>query len=222
MIRNRLGIACLLVSVWLGCSMGFAQEGYEIDKLSKPSEINAFRMKFIQDFDRIGLNTTPSDAQFLRIMIQSMKAKRGVEVGSCNGYGAIHMGMGFEANGGELITLEIDPKFVKQCRENLRQVGLEKTVKCIEGDALKVIPTLEGKFDFVFIDAVKEDYIKYFRLLLPLLQPGAVIVADNTIRSEDAMRDFLDAVMKDPDYDAVTIQTTQEKKDGMTVIYKIR
>jgi predicted O-methyltransferase YrrM len=181
-----------------------------------------FREEFIRNFPRTPLNTTIGDAMMLRILVESSRAKRGVEVGSANGFGAINMGIGFERTGGHLYTLEIDPRMVKQCRENLQQVGLEKTVTCVEGDALKTLPTLEGEFDFVFIDAVKRDYFKYLKLIEPKLKPGAVIVADNVIRSAGAMRDFLDYIQGSPDYDTVIIRASMEKGDGMSVSYKIR
>ena len=181
-----------------------------------------FRRQFIKNFQRTSLNTTVGDAMMLRILIESMKAKRGIEVGSATGFGAINMGVGFERTGGHLYTLEIDPEMVKQCRDNLRKVGLEKTVTCIEGDALKTLPTLKGKYDFVFIDAVKRDYLKYFKLIEPKLKPGAVIVGDNVIRSERAMKDFLDYIQESPDYDTVIIRASMEKNDGMSVSYKIR
>jgi predicted O-methyltransferase YrrM len=182
----------------------------------------ASRNKFLAEFQRRGLDTAPEDARFLRILVASSGAKRGVEVGSFKGFGAMHMGMAFERNGGHLFTLEIDPKTAEECRANLRKVGLEKTVTCITGDALKTLPTLEGEFDFVFIDAKKDDYFKYFKLIEPKLKPGALIVADNTIRSAKAMPDYLDYVFKSPDYDSVTIRASLIKKDGMTVTHKIR
>jgi predicted O-methyltransferase YrrM len=181
-----------------------------------------FRRQFIKNFQRTSLNTTVGDAMMLRILIESMKAKRGIEVGAASGFGAINMGVGFERTGGHLYTLEIDPEMVKQCRDNLRKVGLEKTVTCIEGDALKTLPTLKGKFDFVFIDAVKRDYLKYFKIIEPKLKPGAVIVGDNVIRSARAMKDFLDYIQESPDYDTVIIRASMEKNDGMSVSYKIR
>jgi predicted O-methyltransferase YrrM len=193
-----------------------------IANLSSPVDIQKFRENFIKNFKRTWLNTAPGDAAFLRILVESSKAQRGIEIGSASGYGAIHMGMGFERTGGHLITIDIDPGMVKQCRENISKMGLEKTVTAVEGDALKVLPTLEGEFDFVFIDAVKRDYLKYFKALQPLLKPGAVIVADNVIQSADEMRDFLDAVEQDPDYDTVVIRSSMEKNDGMTVTYKVR
>jgi len=181
-----------------------------------------FREQFIKNFRRTGLNTTVGDAMMLRILVESAEAKRGVEVGSFNGFGAINMGIGFERTGGHLYTLEIDPHSVKECRENLKKVGLENTVTCIEGDALRTLPTLKGEFDFVFIDALKSDYLKYLKIIEPKLVPGAVVVGDNVIRSARAMQDFLDYIQNSPDYDTVIIRASMEKKDGMSISYKIR
>ncbi len=181
-----------------------------------------FRNQFVKDFNRTGLNTTVGDAMMLRILVESARCKRGVEVGSATGFGAVNMGIAFERTGGHLYTLEIDPDMVRQCRENLQKVGMESVVTCIEGDALKTLPKLEGKFDFVFLDAVKSDYMKYFKIIEPQLKPGAVVVGDNVIRSARAMKDFLDYMQNSPDYDTVIIRASMEKKDGMSISYKIR
>ena len=181
-----------------------------------------FREQFIKDFDRTGMDTTIGDAMMLRILVESARCKRGVEVGSYNGFGAINMGIAFERTGGHLVTLEIDPRRVKECRANLQKVGLEKTVTCIEGNALKTLPTLRGEFDFVFIDALKRDYLRYLKLIEPRLKPGAVIAADNVIRSAGAMRDFLEYIQESPNYDTVIIRASMEKRDGMSISYKIK
>ena len=181
-----------------------------------------FRNEFIKNFRRTGLNTTPGDAMMLRILVESTGAKRGIEVGSASGFGAVNMGIGFERTGGHLYTLEIDPQSAKVCRDNLKKVGLENTVTCIEGDALKTLPTLEGEFDFIFIDALKQDYLKYLKLVEAKLKPGAVIVGDNVIRSARSMQDFLDYIQNSPDYDTVIIRASMDKNDGMSVSYKIR
>ena len=181
-----------------------------------------FRNQFVRDFKRTGLNTTVGDAMMLRILVESARCKRGVEVGSATGFGAVNMGIAFERTGGHLYTLEIDPRMVKACRENIEKVGLEKTVTCIEGDALKTMPELKGTFDFVFIDALKQDYMKYFKIIEPKLKPGAVIVGDNVIRSERAMKDFLDYMQTSPEYDTVIIRASMEKNDGMSISYKIK
>ena len=214
---KRYGLLTLVLCVALvGLNVVMVYSG-ERNKIS-----DEFRERLIINFQRGPLNTTIGDAMMLRILVEGTRAKRGIEVGSANGFGAINMGIAFERTGGHLYTLEIDPQRVKECRENLKKVGLEKTVTCIEGDALKILPTLEGKFDFVFIDAVKQDYFKYFKIIEPKLKPGAVIVGDNVIRSARAMKDFLDYIQKSPNYDTVIIRASMEKKDGMSVSYKIK
>ncbi len=215
MKRYRLLTLVLCVAL-VGVNVVLVYSG-ERNKIS-----DEFRERFVKNFQRTSLNTTIGDAMMLRILAESAGAKRGLEVGSATGFGAINMGIAFERTGGHLYTLEIDPQMVKECRENLKKVGLEKTVTCIEGDALKTLPTLEGKFDFVFIDAVKRDYLKYFKIIEPKLKPGAVIVADNVIRSARAMEDFLRFIQESPKYDTVIIRASMEKKDGMSVSYKIK
>lgn len=181
-----------------------------------------FRKQFIDNFKRTGLNTTPGDAMMLRILVESAKAKRGVEVGSASGFGAINMGIAFERTGGHLWTLDIDPAAIQETRENLATVGLENVVTAVEGDALTTLQDVEGPIDFVFIDALKQDYFKYLKILEPKLTVGAVVVADNTIQSARAMKDYLDYVQNSPDYDTVTIRSSMEKNDGMTISYKIK
>lgn len=207
-----LGLAAMLVS--LGAAIGAGSE-------EKPMS-DAQREAFLKAFNRTGMDTTPGDAMLLRILVETSGAKRGVEVGSYKGFGAMNMGIAFERTGGRLDTIEINPDTADACRQNLRTVGLQETVTCITGDALKVLPTLQGEVDFVFIDAKKSDYMRYLKALEPKLVPGAVIVADNTIRSARAMQDFLDYLHQSPDYDTVTLRASMEKKDGMTVAYKIR
>jgi predicted O-methyltransferase YrrM len=215
MKRHGLLIATLCVGM-----LGF--DVLLVDSAEQDKSSNEFRERFIKDFQRSSLNTTIGDAMMLRILVESMRAKRGVEVGSANGFGAINMGIGFERTAGHLYTLEIDPQMVNECRENLTKVGLENTVTCIEGDALKTLAQLEGEFDFVFIDARKQDYFRYLKLIEPKLKPGAVIVADNVIRSANAMKDFLDYIQNSPDYDTVIIRASMEKQDGMSISYKIK
>lgn len=214
MKRYRLLIVALCVLIGVNVVMVYSGQQ------SKTSD--EFRNRFVKDFQRIGLNTTEGDAMLLRILVESSRCKRGIEVGSATGFGAVNMGIAFERTGGHLYTLEIDPGMVKKCRDNLKKVGLQDTVTCIEGDALKTLPKLEGKYDFIFIDAVKSDYLKYFKIIEPKLKPGAVVVGDNVIRSARAMKDFLDYIQNNPDYDTVIIRASMEKKDGMSISYKIR
>ncbi len=186
----------------------------------RPSD--EFRDRFIREFDRSPLNTTPEDALLLRILVQARGAKRGIEVGSADGFGAINMGVGFERTGGHLWTLDIDPRMVRACRQNVRKMGLTETVTVVEGDALKALPAMEGEYDFVFLDAVKRDYFRYFKALEGKLRPGAVVVADNAVRSARAMEDFLDFMRDSPDWEMVVVRASDEKGDGMAVCYRVK
>ena len=181
-----------------------------------------FREQFIKDFRRTGLNTTPGDAMMLRILVEAARAKRGIEVGAATGFGAVNMGIAFERTGGHLYTLEIDPRMAQATRENLQKMGLEDVVTVVEGDALKTLGELRGQFDFIFIDALKQDYLKYLKRVEDKLVPGSVVVADNVIQSANAMKDYLDYVQNNPNYDTVIIRASMEKNDGMAISYKIK
>ena len=207
------------VSVLAAASMSAMADDQD-GSATSDQELRQLREEFIKNFRRIGLNTTPGDAKFLELIVEISGATSGVEVGTATGYGAIHMGLAFERNGGRLVTIDISPAMVAAARENLEKVKLQDTVEVVEGDALKVLASLEGEFDFVFLDAVKSDYLKYFQLLEPKLKPGAVIVADNVIKSAAAMRDFLDAMTASPDYEMTIIQASEDKGDGMALIRK--
>lgn len=209
---------CLTLFLALICVMSITAVALAGDA----EDLNKARAKFLKEFRRIGLNTTPGDAMFLRIMVESTKAKRGVEVGTATGYGAILMGLGFEKTGGHLTTIDIDPDMVEKATANLAKMKLLKTVTVVEGDALDVLPKLEGEFDFLFIDAAKQDYLKYFKAIEAKMKPGSMIVADNVIRSAAAMPDFLKYVQENPNYHTVIIKASELKNDGMAVIYKVK
>jgi predicted O-methyltransferase YrrM len=185
------------------------------------TKLEQLRNDFIRNFTRIAKNTTPGDAALLRILVESSRAKRGLEIGTATGYGAILMGLGFERNGGELLCVDVDAKMVAVARDNIKHVRLQKTVTVVEGDALAVIPTLKGKFDFVFIDAIKQDYLDYLRAVEPKLKSTAVIVADNVVQFADEMHDFLEVLQCDPRYHSVILRASEEKGDGMAVAYKV-
>jgi predicted O-methyltransferase YrrM len=180
-----------------------------------------FRKEFLDKFQRTSLNTTPGDAMMLRILVESSRAKRGIEIGAASGFGAINMGIAFERNGGHLTSMEIDPRRAQETRTNLEKVGLEKTVTVLEGDALKLLSEVTGEVDFIFIDANKRDYLNYFKAIESKLKKGSVIVADNVIVSEKAVANYMEYV-QGPNYDTVIIRSSMEKGDGMAISYKIR
>ncbi len=212
---NESTSVILLVAV-LGPCLGVLHA----QQASNTSE--AFRKQYLEQFPWTTANTTAGDAMMLRVLVESRNAKRGVEVGTNTGYGAINMGIAFERTGGRLTTVEINPRTAAAARDHLQKVGLDKVVTVVQGDALKVLPTLEEQFDFVFLDALKPDYLRYLKALEPKLNPGATIVADNVIDYAKQMPDFLEYIQSSPLYDTVIIRASMQKNDGMSVSYKIR
>ena len=136
--KNTLSVLMFaLIVLFLFNHGATAQSELNIAKMSNYQKLS-YRLKFIKNFKRLSMNTTLEDAKFLRIIVECSHARRGIEVGSANGFGAIHLGMGFELNQGKLITIEINPKMVRECRKNIKKMGLKNTVTCIKGDALQV------------------------------------------------------------------------------------
>lgn len=150
-------------------------------------------------------NITPDVGLYLNIMIKAMKAKRILEIGTSNGYSTIWLGLAAAENNGSVITLELDPRKVDLAQNNLEKAGLAEIVTLIQGDAKKLIPTLEKGFDFIFIDAEKEDYITYFDLTFPKLIVGGVIIADNVVSHAEILKGYCDYVRANPDTQSVLV-----------------
>ena len=145
-----------------------------------------------------GMNVPARDGRLLYDIIIEHDYKRGLEVGTSNGYSTLWLGLAFQQTGGEVITIEIEPSRAREAQENFEHVGLETTIDSRINDALKEIPALKGEFDFVFLDAWKPDYIKYLEMILPKMKPGGVITAHNVTSQGPSMRDFLEAIQNDP------------------------
>ncbi len=115
----------------------------------------------------------------IRRLLEHHRPTRGIEIGSLLGYSAILIA-GSMPPRGRLTCIEANPFLAMLVRANAEEAGLARRIRVVLGDALRVVPLLPGRFDFVLIDAAKEDYLDYLRQLEPKLLPGAVVVADNT------------------------------------------
>jgi len=213
-MKRRIILTVILCCILTSVAYIWAETDAHKAAVAKQAE----RQKVIDNIRKIGMSTPAADTMLLRMLIQSRKAQRGIEVGTAVGFGSVNMGIGFERTGGHLYGVEISEKMVAESRANIKKAGLEKSVTIIEGDALKVLPKMEGKYDFVFIDAVKRDYFKYFKAVEDKLLPGAVVVGHNAIASGKAMRDWLDYMKNHPDWEMVILKATR----GMAVCYKVR
>ena len=140
------------------------------------------------------LAVSEEDGRFLRFLVVSSGTKRAVEIGSANGYSAIWIGLGLRETGGRLVTIEYDAARAKDAQANIRAAGLSDVVQVVSGDAFKAIPGLPGTFDFVFLDAWKRDYQRFFDLTFPRLDEGGLFVAHNVVNKATEMGDFLGTI----------------------------
>jgi predicted O-methyltransferase YrrM len=115
----------------------------------------------------------------LRRLLAKHGCRRGVEVGSLFGYSAILVA-GHMPRTGRLTCIENNDYLAKFVSSNAEKAGLKRNISVVVGDALRVLPLLSGRVDFVLIDAKKEDYLDYLRAIEPRLVKGALVVADNT------------------------------------------
>lgn len=118
--------------------------------------------------------------QLLRMLCRMIDARSVLEIGTYTGYAAISMVMGMGENG-VLHTIDVNDELEDFTREFIRKSGLEKRIVFHVGDALKIIPELEGMFDLVFIDADKREYPEYYRLVFDKVRVGGIIVADDVL-----------------------------------------
>jgi predicted O-methyltransferase YrrM len=143
-------------------------------------------------------NVNADEGAFLRKLAEKVQAREALEIGTSNGYSSIWIGMGVRKAGGHLLTLELDEGRAKLARANFRAAGLDSVITLKLGDALVEVPKLDGPYDFVFIDAWKQDYVKYLNMVIPMVRPGGVIVAHNVTDLKEELTDFIQAVKTNP------------------------
>lgn len=194
------------VIVWTCAAVGLAQNAEQAKVLAE-----------IKSKDQGLLAVSEEDGQFLRLMVATSGAKHALEIGGASGYSAIWIGLGLRDTGGRLTTIEYDPQRAKELAANVKRAGLSDIVTVIPGDAVQAIPKVPGTFDFVFLDAWKKDYRRFFDMVYPRLDKWGLFIAHNVVNKRSEMGDFLDAIQKHP-----TLWTTivSPSGEGMSVSLK--
>ncbi|GCD79983.1 O-methyltransferase [Schleiferia thermophila] len=166
--------------------------------------------------------------QILRMFTAMIRPKRVLEIGTYTGYSAIAMAEVLPS-GAELHTIDINAELKPMVETYINKAGMERTIKLHIGNAMNIIPTLEGSWDMVFIDADKENYLNYYHMVLPALKPGGFIIADNVLWSGKvcdetvndpetrALREFNTFVHNDQRVENVLLPV----RDGLMIMRKI-
>jgi predicted O-methyltransferase YrrM len=128
-----------------------------------------------------------------------------LEIGGSRGYSTIWLGAAVRILGGHVTTLEHDPKKIEALQENVDDAGLTEWVDLRAGDAKQTLRELDDVFDVVFLDAEKVDYEELFGLARRLVEPGALIVADNVLSDVDVLAAYSAARQADPSCLSVTV-----------------
>lgn len=152
----------------------------------------------IRKADQGQLAVSEEDGRFLRLLVTSSGTRRALEIGAASGYSAIWIGLGLRETGGRLVTIEYDPVRAKEAQANIAKAGLSDIVQVVPGDAFKAIPGIEGEFDFVFLDAWKRDYQRFFDLVYPRMPGRGLFVAHNVLNKKSEMGDFLTTIETHP------------------------
>ncbi len=206
------------------------------NKQNKQNEVNTV-LKVLAEIEETARTDSlpsigPIKGKIVKSVIMEHKPKKALEIGTLHGYSAILIANAMLDYSWEnktfdtnikysrpiVISVEKDEQLATISRKNIKNSGLSKLIQVINGDAKKVIPSLEVKFNMIFLDAAKREYLKYLQLVeqYGLLEKRAVIVADNVILFEDEMKDYLDYVRDSGKYLSHTTETSLEFTNNVT------
>ena len=214
--------------------MWTAVDAYLADHLIAKDEVLEAALRDSEAAELPPIQVTALQGKMLQMFARMAGARRILEVGTLGGYSTIWLARALP-EGGRLVTLEAAAKHAAVARKNLERAGLLGQVELREGPALDMLPKLVaegvGPFDFIFLDADKENNAAYLQWAVRLAHVGTVIMTDNVVREGSVLdasskdkavqgtRRFFEAVAAEPHVTATAIQTVSGKKyDGFALL----
>lgn len=202
-----------------------------IRSLERPENpvIEAIEQEALESFVPIIRKETQS---FLKVMMLMNRPARVLEVGTAVGFSAILMSE-YLPEGSRITTIENYEKRIPIARNNFKRAGKEEQITLIEGDALEVMKTLEGPYDFIFMDAAKGQYLNFLPDVIALMADDAMLVSDNIFHDGDVlesryavlrrdrtihgrMREYLQVLCEKEELETICLPIA----DGMTISTK--
>jgi len=183
-----------------------------LEKLEEQSTLEKLRRIDVAPEDRM-LAITKETGELLNMILRLKNAKNMLEVGTSTGYSTIWCAEAICEQSGKIITIEQNPNKIKRAKGNFQKAGIADAIIVKEGLAMQILRDLNLQkeykdfFDFVLIDADKENVIEYFDLILPMVSAGGVIITDNMLYPEkyrQDMRKFSDYLKGNPKLRTVT------------------
>ncbi len=170
----------------------------------------------------------PLQGRFLSVLVKLLQPKRILEVGTFTGYATLCLAEGL-AKDGQIDTLDKNEELVDFQRSFFDRCPWGKQIHQHCGDAIEVIPTLEGQYDLVFLDADKKNYLNYLELLLPKIKKGGLLLSDNVLwsgkvleetkkndRDTAVLKEYNQKLAKHPQLETVLLPL----RDGLTLSRK--
>lgn len=208
-------------------------DNYLAETLIPPDTVMDAVLKSCQDAGLPAIAVTPTQGKFLQIISRTINAKRILEIGTLGGYSTIWFARALPP-GGQVVTLEFNPKHAEVAQENFRRAHVESLIHLHVGAALDTLPKIAARnpppFDLVFIDADKANNPHYFKWALKLSHSGSIIIIDNVVRegkvinvdSDDpdivGTRQVLSDIAHEPRVAATALQTSDAKgHDGFAL-----
>jgi predicted O-methyltransferase YrrM len=165
------------------------------------------RVKVAPDQEMLAI--TADTGIFFSVLLKAIKARCVLEVGTSAGFSTLWFADAMGKNHRtRIITIEMNPQKVERALKNFKEAGVDKMIEIKQGIALDLLRKLKGKFDFVFLDADKENIIRYFDIVLPMVRIGGIIAADNMLYPDHfrpAMRKYARHVHTKPNVQSVTV-----------------
>ncbi len=195
------------------------EEGELLSALNRSAHVNLLRPRMLSGH---------LQGRILKMLVRMQRPERILEIGTYTGYATLCLAEGLKEDG-EIHTIEIDDELEDFIRAQFDRSPLKDKIHLHIGDALEVIPQLEGNFDLVFIDADKRLYSEYYDLVFEKVNPGGIILADNTLWDGKVLEEphpndkqtigimsFNEKIKEAPGIEKVILPL----RDGLTIIYK--
>jgi len=147
----------------------------------------------------------PTTGRFLFALVAPQTDCEILEIGGSRGYSSIWLAAGARYLGGRVVSLEHDAERAEAWRRNVAEAGLDEWAELVEGDAFESLAAIEDVFDLVFIDAEKDDYEQLFGLASGLVEPGALIAADNVLSHAETLAAYSQARQADATLSSLTV-----------------
>ena len=181
-------------------------------------EITTEVLKDLEKTQKEFWNIPRKTAILINTFIKMMNIQQALEIGTSNGYSGIWIAKALKSTGGKLTTIEYYNKRQSVAIENFIKCDVNDIITPLQGSACEVIKSFpaDKKFDFVFIDANKQEYVKYFELIKPHLTEKALIIADNITSHAEKVQTFIDAVDADKDFQYEIVDVP----GGILIAYK--